>query len=259
MATIDSIVGDPERWRAPVLPATPIAAEPPSTNQPESLTERPQRWDVPFGDKMDEDAVKAILRIEPFARMDQDRFTKAVPLRKIVLNDTRLVYYKAGDVVVREGDYGNSAFLVIKGKLRVTLDSLPKSLLGQDQQRRKNPLEAIAQLWKNSTHRESRLRARVEGGEIGVREVDGSSRIFLQDVPGILNKYRTLDLNEGEFFGELAALARTARTATIFAIDEALLLEVRWQGLRDIMRRDTALQQHIHSLYTDRLTAMIYR
>ena len=53
-------------------------------------------------------------------------------------------------------------------------------------------------------------------------------------------------------FGELAALGRTPRTATVFAEGDVYLLEIRWQGLRDIMHRDDAMKQHIDRLFRER-------
>jgi Fe-S-cluster-containing dehydrogenase component len=53
----------------------------------------------------------------------------------------------------------------------------------------------------------------------------------------------------GAFFGEIAALGRSPRTATIFAETPSELLEIRWQGLRDIRRRTPAIKQHIEELY----------
>ena len=63
---------------------------------------------------------------------------------------------------------------------------------------------------------------------------DNKVHIYLQDVPAVLDRYRTVRMEAGEMFGELAALGRTPRMATVFADGEALLLEMRWQGLRDI-------------------------
>ena len=56
----------------------------------------------------------------------------------------------------------------------------------------------------------------------------------------MLEKNRTARLGPGELFGEIAAIARTPRTATVIAEEPATLLELRWQGLREIrsMRRN---------------------
>jgi Fe-S-cluster-containing dehydrogenase component/CRP-like cAMP-binding protein len=76
-------------------------------------------------------------------------------------------------------------------------------------------------------------------------------RIFLQDVPRVLDQSHTAVLAPGEIFGELAALTRSPRSATVFAEGEAVLLEIRWQGLRDLMRRTDALRLHIERLYRE--------
>src|SRR3954470_2938307 len=110
---------------------------------------RPQRWDVSFGQMTDAD-VERLLRIEPFRSIDPAAFPPTLPLRGIVAGDMRIVRYEAGDVVVREGDYGNSAFLVLGGSVRVVLDRLDPDLLGREQPRRRGWLRAIAQLWQNS-------------------------------------------------------------------------------------------------------------
>ena len=54
------------------------------------------------------------------------------------------------DIVVREGDYGNSAFLVVSGNLRVVIaPALPRNLIGRQLSERKNIFQALAQLWTN--------------------------------------------------------------------------------------------------------------
>jgi Fe-S-cluster-containing dehydrogenase component/CRP-like cAMP-binding protein len=73
----------------------------------------------------------------------------------------------------------------------------------------------------------------------------------LQDVPRLLETTGTVQLKAGEMFGELAALSRTPRTATIVADAAATLLEIRWQGLRDLMRRTPAIRQHVEQLYRE--------
>lgn len=213
---------------------------------------RPQRWEVPYGPMTGSD-VDRLLAIDPFRSIDASAFPPAVPVRGILLGDTRIGHYEAGDVVIREGDYGNSAFLVLSGSVRVMLERLDPTLLGREAPPRTGWLQAIAQLWQNSRVPE----ARTGNGDhfaqngAGSREDDGTTRVFLQDYPRILDRTGTARVGPGEIFGELAALSRTPRSATVLADSPTTLLEIRWQGLRDLMRRTPAIREHIEQSYRD--------
>lgn len=219
--------------------------------------QRPQRWDSPFGPDMSEEDVQRIMALEPFASMDLERFPATLGLDGIISNDTRLMSYNNGDIIVRAGDYGNSAFLIVSGQVRVVLPpGLPEEMLGRAAQRRKGFVEAISQLWRNPRFPEVRDPSRYSGGTgMGTRGGQDQTYIFLQDVPAVLNEHRTAVLPAGEMFGEIAALGRTQRTATIFAEGPAVLLEIRWQGLRDIRRRVDEFRQHVDRLYRERSLA----
>src|SRR3954471_1237899 len=213
---------------------------------------RPQRWDVPFG-PMTEADIDRLLAIEPFHSIDASAFPPTVPLSGILMGDTRIGHYQAGDVVVREGDYGNSAFLVLSGSARVLLERLDPTLLGREAAPRRGWWQAIAQLWQNSNVPEARTgnQAQFAENEAGSRDEDGTTRVFLQDFPRILDRMGTAQIGPGEIFGELAALSRTPRSATVLADGQTALLEIRWQGLRDLMRRTPAIREHIERAYRE--------
>ena len=78
--------------------------------------DRPKRWSVPFSTEMDDDAVARVLSHVPFSAMQADNFSRAAPLRELVRNDMRVRRYRAGEIIVREGDYGTSAFFVMSGQ-----------------------------------------------------------------------------------------------------------------------------------------------
>ena len=212
--------------------------------------QRPQRWDVPFGDDMNPSAVKQLLTIEPFLSMDPSRFPNHCALPDILLNDARLKNYKAGDIIVREGDYGNSAFLILRGAVRVTLQSLPDEMLGRKQQSHSGWLSTLGNMLTGAKYPEIRRYGEAQMDDsVGVRSVGEDTRVFLQDVPGVLDEFNTLQIGAGEFFGEVSALSRNPRSATVFADTPTTVLEIRWQGLRELMRRDPALKQHVVELY----------
>ena len=231
--------------------------------QTEVAVVRPQRWDVPFGDGMREADVDQLLKIEPFRNIDPSRFPAAIPLRGILKNDARIVNYQHGDIIVREGDYGNSAFLILQGKVSVVLEGLDPEALGRQQPEKKGVLQSLLKLWKNPTLPEVRKQLRPNNQSM-VRDRPptddlSQTRVFLQDVPRMLEGSNSLTLQAGEIFGELAALTRTTRSATVLADGEVLLLELRWQGLRDLMRRSDAVRYHVERLYRENSLAVHLR
>ena len=90
---------------------------------------RPQRWDQPFGDGLREVDVDHLLEVEPFCRIDPTAFPPTLPLRDLLRNDARLMLCNPGDLVVREGDYGHSAFIILRGRVRVMVAGLAGELL----------------------------------------------------------------------------------------------------------------------------------
>lgn len=216
---------------------------------------RPERWDVPFGDAMREEDVDELLKIEPFRSIDATRFPPALPLRGIIKNDARVSCYQDGDIIVREGDYGHSAFLILQGKACVVLEGLGPEALGREQPKKQGVWQSLASMWRSPSLPEVRNQFSpdtewVASDREPVADL-AQTRVFLQDVPRMLEGSRTVTLQAGEIFGELAALTRTPRSATVLADGEVLLIEIRWQGLRDLMRRTDALREHIERLYRE--------
>lgn len=221
------------------------------------LRRRPRRWDQPFDPEMSAAGVERLLSLTPFSRMDREKFSHSMPLDGILRNDTRILRLEHGDIVIREGDYGNSAFLILSGTVRVDISSepaLPAPVLGRLEPKRMSLVETVAQLWSNEPYPEARRSTGTTPGP-GTDyhfDADGNVRLFLQDVPAVLEKARTVRLTAGELFGEVAALGRIPRTATVFSDGGTELLEIRWQGLRDIMRQDPEMRSHIDHIYRER-------
>lgn len=220
------------------------------------VIERPQRWDRQFDPEMTETDVNRVLEVRPFSEMDPGKFSKRTPLNAILLNDARIRRFKNGQIIVRAGDYGSSAFLVLSGHARVVLNpGLPDKMLGRRKSQSKSLFQIVAQLWTNPRDPEVRTAAELDEGTALKLDNKGKG-VFLQDVPRILDEHKTATMSAGDFFGEIAALSRAPRTATIFAVgDQTELLEIRWQGLRDLMRFDNHLRHHIDRIYRERALA----
>lgn len=208
---------------------------------------QPHRWEEPFGEEMNDDLVARLLKIAPFSQMNERSFPRSLPLEGILRNDVRILRFETDELIVREGEYGSSAFMLLDGSLRATIDSLPPEVLGRTSEKQTllgHLGKAIAQLLPQSGVPEVRYQK-------DARSVSQESlrSVFLQDVPAILDSTRTAMINPGELFGELSALTRSPRPATIFSEASSTLLEIRWQGLRDMMRYTPMLKDHIDQLY----------
>jgi len=206
------------------------------------------RSDSRFSEEMTDADVARVLAHEPFRSIDANGFPAKLRLEDILHNDTRILRLRPGDVVVREGDYGNSAFAILSGKVRVIKrPKLPPEALGRPERRRRGVFAAIAQLWTNPhlpEVRESRERPGGQQTAIRGRDREGA-RMFLTDPEEVIRTHDTDVMSEGMLFGEVGALSRSPRTATIFAETDVELVEIRWQGLRDIRRWDAGFRERI--------------
>ena len=238
----------------------------------DSAISRPRRWDKPFSleagsqDEMTDATVDALLKNPPFSNIDPEGFKRSLPLREIMKNDVRLVGFDEGDIIVRRGDWGNSAFFILSGITRVELEgektSLPDEILGRRVSKQKTLFESMAQLWRNSREPEVRELTDADSKSfLNSRTTHGETRIYLQEVSAVLDKYRTAKMEAGHWFGELAALGRTSRVATVFSEGVTQLLEIRWQGIRDILRfdRDGSLKKYIEDAFRNRALAAFLR
>ena len=213
--------------------------------------DRPTRWDAAFDPEMSDQDFEMLMARPEMAEIDAASFPKSVSLDGVVRYDMRVNRYKSGDIVVREGDYGNSAFLILEGKLVIARSpGIPAAELGRVQTDRQGVLQRLSNLfihnsWVPEVRDTERYSHRTSSG--GVQS--GKKGAYLQDVPAIMKEQDTIILEEGTLFGELAALGRVPRSTTIFAENDAVVMEIRWQGLRDIMKFDKDWRRKINELY----------
>ena len=81
-------------------------------------------------------------------------------------------------------------------------------------------------------------------------ELHGLGKVEVDDFK---SQPATFALQAPEIFGELAALTRSPRTASVVAAEDGtLLFELRWQGMRDIRTWSTSFRQRIDMLYRER-------
>lgn len=192
---------------------------------------------------MNDTDVNWLLTQMPFAGLDASAFPKFTPIEGILKNDCRLHRFSPGEVIVREGDYANSAFLVLDGHAELVTRSLPPNVLGRREVKKKSWPEAIWQLLRPSGVHEARDPSEVtpsvsmhsqSRSETLPNENDRPT-LFLQDFAGLVRAGQTARLAAGEMFGEVAAMLRGPHGATVVAgSDQTSILEIRLQGLKTL-------------------------
>jgi len=213
---------------------------------------RPKRWDDPLDPAMSEATLDRLMATEPFASMDEKSFPAGTPLRGILRADTAVREYAAGEIILRKDDYGTSAFLVLEGEVEVVLrPEIDPELLGRSTRVKKSFMARFAQLWNNNPEPEGwRKRSPRASDNLKGSLNQQRGSVYLQDYPQIISGAQTAVLKQGQMFGEISALSRMPRTATVVASSQrASLLEFSWEGLRDLMRYDPALKKQIDTIY----------
>lgn len=232
--------------------------------------ERPKRWDVPFAEEMaesdracsmDEASVARLMAQAPFSNMDAERFPPQLPLTGILRNDARLRRFEQGDVIVRQGDYGNSAFLILSGRVRVVHDGLAPEDIGRSSTRVRSAWRSFTRLLRQPASPESRDPGRYPQFEARGRQQTRATVVSsVANVPAdkllaarsTVLEHRDDGAGEWELFGELAALGRIPRALTVVAGSPCELLEIRWQGLRDLRKYDDGLRHWVDRRYRER-------
>lgn len=202
-------------------------------------------WDVQFDPAMTEEAVASLLLREPFVSMDASAFPENSTLADILLHETSLRTIEENQVLIRQGDYGTSAFFLITGKLAVWVNT------SQTQARTR---EDKSLSWLQALKRSLRVAQVPEARDAASRDKAQSGRrehaaVFVQDLPGVVQADGKAELNPGDLFGEASAVTRTPRSANIVASKRSVVLEITWQGLRALMRHSPALKQHVDNRF----------
>lgn len=216
--------------------------------------QRPYRWESPFSPEMNGAQVRRLLSMAPLDKLDASLFPPHLALADIIRNDARIVRCRRGDIIVREGDYGNSTFFILSGSVGVILGyDKAAATATRPTSSRRNLFSALSQLWRNAHVAEARDVSRY--GDLSLRYEADVARPIVRDLDALIATAQLQTIDEGGMFGEIAALSRTPRTATCIALTDCELLELRWQGLRDIRRHELVFREWIDELYRERSLA----
>ncbi|MCU0720864.1 MAG: cyclic nucleotide-binding domain-containing protein [Pirellula sp.] len=213
--------------------------------------------------------VTHLLSYPPFSKLDPKLFIASGSLEMILKHDARIVRYDPGDVIVREGDYGNSAFIVLRGNVRAFLVSLWQRQSSAQTKAAKGIFSKLLSSFRKPiqdaigdheaqgnrpTNEQRKNRSRnslpiyTSAPDPVVETVDGRSRIFLQDLQAVLHDFQSEPLEPGQIFGEMAAITRTPHRFSVVADSPCIVVEIRWQGLR-LLRKDPQFRTYLDDRY----------
>lgn len=220
----------------------------------QKVIQRPRRWDKPFSDKMSDKNIDQILSTPHFRQIDESSFPNWLSLRDIIRNDCRVRRYRKSQLVLNAGAYINSAFLVLSGSASLVLaPGIDPSAWGQVKEERASVFSAFKKLVAKNRFPEVRkigpsVRDRLD------RNTRRRGAITIKNLDMLVKKAgaEIVGLNPGDLFGESAVLGRTEMTNTVVSNENMQVLEIRWQGLRDICKYAPQLNDAVEKLYRER-------
>ena len=149
--------------------------------------------------------------------------------------------YRRGDVILREGDYGDSAYFVVKGSAEVLLER-PGGAGRRPPPRVRGGAHAVPGVT-------------VRGAKPGAENMIGrglvTQTLVLTVAPAAIAPGKAV-LEAGEVFGEISALSRYPVSATVRAATDIRLLEIRLPGLRMLQASSKDFKKFLDTRYRER-------
>ena len=161
-----------------------------------------------------------------------------------------LVEFPKGDLVLREGDYSDSAYFIVEGLVEV----LPPGDAAKRQG--KAPGKAQVRGGAHNVPAAQRPGARPAAGRMIGRAGGGTGEtVVLSAFPSDYIPGQRLLLEPGEIFGEIGALSRYAVSASVRAEAPLRLLQIRLPALRMLMASSKEFKKFLDSRYRSRALA----
>lgn len=198
------------------------------------------------------DVLRVLFTLRVLGAIDQGQFPSTLSLQDIIRNDARIRRYRRGEVIIRRGDYGNALFVIISGVVRELLEQSDFDASSDaDVHERRGFFETARQWWRQADTPERRDVSVYQDGhdDHGLALGRRGERESIQSIEALITRVPTRMLTEQDMFGEVAALSRAPHLSTVIAETDVEVLELRWQGLRDIRRRDKGFRDKIDAQY----------
>jgi CRP-like cAMP-binding protein/Fe-S-cluster-containing hydrogenase component 2 len=152
-----------------------------------------------------------------------------------------VVTYQPGEIVLRQGEYGDSAFYVVNGAAEIVLE--------KDDSKK-------APVVKGGAHvPPAKRRGARPGSEVMLGRGGTSGTVILSALPAQLAPGGRTILEKGELFGEMSALSRYPISATVRAETPLRLLQIRLPGLRMLTASSKQFKAFLDERYRERTLA----
>jgi len=145
------------------------------------------------------------------------------------------------DVILREGDYSDSAFFIARGRVEVQLASAAREATSR--QAKLTPQAIKKALF-------SKPKAAAEGDGMLGRGASPADRLGFD-----FRSDDTVILSTQEIFGEMSALSRFPISASVRAVGSVTVLKIQLPGLRMLMAASPDFRQFLNSRYRERTLA----
>jgi len=155
-----------------------------------------------------------------------------------------------GDLILREGEYGDSAYYIVDGTVEVVLPHAIKrrptaEIPTRPTRSKGSPIGARAE----SILDERKLSP--GAGQMPGRPVRGDT-VILTTLPADIVGTDRIFLAKGEIFGEISALSRYPQSANVVAHTDCVILQLRVQALRMIQKKSPEFKEFVDQRYRQR-------
>ncbi len=218
-----------------------------------SVVQRANRWDEPLSSDISETQIEFVLTSHHFSQMSEGNFPGRTALREIIRNDCRIRTYEKDQLIVRSGAYLNSAFILLTGNaVMVLAPGISPQAWGQQIAPKPSAKHSFIK-WL-AKPRGAEVRKAVSAKLASNKLVTKEDAVYIHD----LKKWtgasgaRLRKLTTGDIFGESAVMGRNEMPNTVVAKTSCVVLEIRWQGLRELRLREPVFKSYIDTLYRER-------
>ncbi len=216
------------------------------------MIEHSEKWEV------NEQIVQFLLEKTILKNANPNNFPEPFTLDKILSTNCRIRKFRRGEIIMEKGQLTTSVYFIKTGDFVNIIDDSKSNLLdtlGEEEDLSEfslmdNPLVLQAMEAISSINNAQEVRFEIADERKSFKTLRTENKklpfldILLKD-KGVTKK----PIRPGQILGEVAAITRSVRATTVVALSPGEVIEMRWQGLRQIILRDLVIYDNIMQSY----------